>query len=179
MKTVIVGNSGSGKTWLANRLAVDAGCEVVHLDDLFWEPGGFDCKRNPADVERLIATTKSLDQWIVEGVFGELAERYLDDASCIIWLDIAWDTCKARLERRGSESKRHLGREQSEDGLRRLIGWAASYDSRTDLRSHSGHKEMFDNFPGRRIYLSTEASVQAFAHDAQPRAAVGRNEARL
>jgi adenylate kinase family enzyme len=42
MRIIIIGNSGSGKTWLARQLAEDAPCPVIHLDDIFWEPGGFD-----------------------------------------------------------------------------------------------------------------------------------------
>jgi ATP-dependent protease Clp ATPase subunit len=38
MKTVIVGNSGSGKTWLAAKLAATTEVPVVHLDELFESP---------------------------------------------------------------------------------------------------------------------------------------------
>lgn len=33
-RTLIIGNAGSGKTWLANKLAKAQGRVVVHLDDL-------------------------------------------------------------------------------------------------------------------------------------------------
>jgi adenylate kinase family enzyme len=79
-KTIIIGNSGSGKTWLANRLAANTETPVIHLDELFWQPGGFDQKRPLSEVERLIEQSKQRPSWIVEGVFGELAERYFDGA---------------------------------------------------------------------------------------------------
>lgn len=44
MKVVIIGNSGSGKTWLARKLAGNASVPLIHLDEIFWEPGGFDKK---------------------------------------------------------------------------------------------------------------------------------------
>ena len=44
MKVVIIGNSGSGKTWLARQLAGNASVPLIHLDEIFWEPGGFDKK---------------------------------------------------------------------------------------------------------------------------------------
>ena len=52
--------------------------------------------------DRLVAESKTADSWFVEGVCGELAERYLDEADPLVWLDIPWDICKARLLARGS-----------------------------------------------------------------------------
>lgn len=40
-RTVIIGNSGSGKTFLARALAAGSGIPVIHLDEIFWQPGGF------------------------------------------------------------------------------------------------------------------------------------------
>lgn len=121
MRIVVVGNSGSGKTWLATSLAASTMVPVIHLDDLFWEPGGFDKKREQVVVMRLVEEYQSGDSWIVEGVFGELATIFADVADLFIWLDIDWSTCKTRLERRGSQSKKHMSREQSETGLKKLL----------------------------------------------------------
>ena len=167
MKAIIVGNSGSGKTWLASRLAESTNAAVIHLDEFFWQPGGFDRKRSPMEVEELIATTKQSASWIVEGVFGELAARYLDDAGVLIWLDIDWSLCRERLQARGSESKRHIGREQSEKGLRDLIEWASHYYDRTDGRSWSGHRALFDGFRGDRLSLKSQEEVLEFVHSLQ------------
>ncbi|MBM4263487.1 MAG: AAA family ATPase [Deltaproteobacteria bacterium] len=130
IRAAIIGNSGSGKTWLANRLAAVKQSPVIHLDEIFWQPGGFNRKRTPVEIEQRIAASKQPASWIVEGVFGELAAMYLDETEVLIWLDIDWQTCKARLEARGSESKRHMNREQSEKGLRDLIEWASHYYDR-------------------------------------------------
>ena len=135
MKIIIIGNSGSGKTWLATRLAVAISAPVVHLDDLFWEPGGFDKKRSREEVDHLIRQSKEGTSWVVEGVFGDLAELYCDVADLLVWLDIDWLICKTRLEERGSESKMHLDREQSEEGLRKLVEWAFHYYDRQGLCS--------------------------------------------
>src|SRR5687767_13388029 len=77
MKLIIIGNSGSGKTWRATRLAATTKTSVVHLDEMFWEPGGFNHKRSSEELDRLITGTKHGTSWIVEGVFGELTEKYL------------------------------------------------------------------------------------------------------
>lgn len=164
MKTVILGNSGSGKTWLANRLALD-NISIIHLDEIFWQPGGFNRKRSPMEVAELIATSKQSASWIVEGVFGELAAAYLDEAELMIWLDIDWQTCKTRLQARGSESKRHMDREQSEQGLRDLIEWASHYYDRNDSRSRSGHQALFEGFRGDRSRFASQDEVDEFVRE--------------
>ncbi len=161
MRAVIIGNSGSGKTWLAAKMAKEHNLPVIHLDDLFWQPGGFDRKRSNEDVLRRIERSKGERSWIVEGVFGELAELYLDQADLLVWLDIGWDICRRRLLERGSESKKHMAREQSAEGLRKLVEWASHYYGRNDLRSHSGHKAVFERFSGRKMQIQSVAEVNA------------------
>jgi ATP-dependent protease HslVU (ClpYQ) ATPase subunit len=39
-RVVIIGNSGSGKSYLARRLSEQLTLPLIHLDALFWEPGG-------------------------------------------------------------------------------------------------------------------------------------------
>jgi adenylate kinase family enzyme len=162
IKLIIIGNSGSGKTWLATRRAATTKTSVVHLDELFWQPNGFSQKRSHEEVSRLIAGTKQRRSWIVEGVFGELTERYFDEAEFFIWLDIDWEICKARLLARGSESKRHLGRVHSEKGLGELIEWASKYYDRDDSRSLAGHKNLFDRFAGEKVRIKSQHDASQF-----------------
>jgi len=159
MKTIIIGNGGSGKTWLAGELATTADTEVIHLDNLFWLPGGFNKKRNIEEVTLLIVQSKYHNNWIVEGVFGELAVQYFDVAEILIWVNMPWELCRFRLNKRGSESKRHMDRVQSEKGLQKLLVWASHYHDRTDLRSHTGHQALFNSFQGRKIELKSEDEV--------------------
>ncbi len=162
MRTVVVGNSGSGKTWLARRLAEKAGGSVVHLDDVFWLPGGFNEKRDPSDVSRLIDARRAETQWIVEGVYGNLAKQFLPSALTLVWLDLPWSVCKQRLEVRGSESKAHMEREQSDQGLRELLRWAEDYCSRQGSSGQAAHLALFEAFQGQRFRLRSETQVQEY-----------------
>lgn len=159
MKLVIVGNSGSGKTRLAKGLAAIASVPVVHLDELFWQAGGFDLKRPELEVASLMGSARAQPGWVVEGVFGELAAPFLQDASALIWLNLDWGICEARLRARGSESKAHMGRAQSEAGLARLLAWASTYPTRGDARSLAGHQALFTQFAGSKACLRSEAEV--------------------
>ena len=167
MKIIIIGNSGSGKTWLAIRLSASISAPVVHLDNLFWEPGGFDKKRSREEVDLLIRQSKECTSWVVEGVFGEFAELYFDVADLLIWLDIDWRICKTRLEGRGSESKMLLEREQSEEGLRKLVEWASHYCDRQGLCSYGGHKTLMNRFSGKKLHLRSPSDVQKFIENAR------------
>lgn len=162
MRTVIVGNSGSGKTWLAKRMAENTSTPVIHLDEIFWFPCGFNDKRSASDVLNLVNARKDEADWIVEGVFGDLAAQFLSSAQTLIWLDFPWQVCKPRLEARGSESKAHMGRAQSEQGVRELIQWAEAYYARSGSCCHAAHLGLFESFTGRRFRFSTEMQVQEF-----------------
>lgn len=162
MRTVIVGNSGSGKSWLAKRLGERTFAQVIHLDEIFWLPGGFNEKRSSSEVQNLVDSRKAEPDWIVEGVFADLARQFLSSAQTLIWLDFPWNVCKQRLEVRGSESKSHMGRVQSEQGSRELIQWAEAYYFRSGSCCLSAHLSLFESFTAKRIRLSTEAQVQEF-----------------
>lgn len=162
MRTVIFGNSGSGKTWLARRLHEKSSAPVVHLDGIFWLPGGFNLKRDPQEVFTLIEAQRIADQWIVEGVYGNLARQFMQSAQAIVWLDLPWKICKAKLESRGSESKLHMERAQSDEGLRELIEWAEGYCNRQGSSSKAAHLDLFESFEGLRARLRSESDVLAY-----------------
>lgn len=165
MRIIIIGNSGSGKSWLANRLAALNDIDVVHLDDVFWEPGGFSEKRSSDAVAKMIEKSRQKESWIVEGVFGEQAGHYCELADFLVWLDLDWSICRDRLLHRGSESGLHMGRAESTESLNSLIEWASGYHERTNARSHQGHKRLMDGFAGTKIHIRSENEVRDLISD--------------
>jgi adenylate kinase family enzyme len=157
-RNIIIGNSGSGKTYLAQTLSNNS-VEVFHLDTYFWEPGGFNKKRAQDVVTRELVAISTLDEWIVEGVFGELIELFLERASCFVWLDLDWDTCRKNLIGRGSESSQQLDASTAEKNFQTLLDWASKYWKRTNSRSHSGHQKLFDRFPRQKYQLTSKKEV--------------------
>ena len=141
------------------RLAETQAAPVLHLDDIFWLPGGFNKKRDPVEVSRIIDAARIGDNWVAEGVFGNLAAQFLLSASTLVWLDLPWAVCRDRLELRGSESKAHMGREQSEAGLRELMQWAQDYPTRGGSSGHAAHLKLFESFKGTRLRLGSESQV--------------------
>jgi adenylate kinase family enzyme len=161
-RIVIIGNSGSGKSYLAKSLSKIYSIPIVHLDRLFWMPGGFNEKRSKDEVKNEVEQKRKNDSWITEGVFGELTELFLPRAQTLIYLDVDWTTCHASLMTRGSESSRQLDAVKAEENFRNLVLWAEQYWTRTDLRSRTGHIRLFDDFTGPKFRFTMRSEVDGF-----------------
>ena len=152
-RTVIIGNSGSGKSTLAEAIAGLVHIPVIDLDMLHWEQDGYGSKRNE-DVARQMALDVSRQpRWIIEGVFGWLAEIALPKATALIWLDFPWSLCRAGLVARG------LRRGATDDDAAELMKWAEAYWTRQTPSSFAGHSRLFDDFSGTKLRLESREQV--------------------
>jgi adenylate kinase family enzyme len=161
-RIVVFGNSGAGKTYLAKALNSHFGYQLVHLDALFWEPGGFNAKRPEAAVSADIALVCQTRTWIAEGVFGELARAFCNHADYLIWLDLDWETCSKSLLQRGSENSRQLDTQSSEENFKELLQWTSEYWQRESASSYRGHRNLFEQFTGQKICLASRNSANEF-----------------
>ena len=108
----------------------------------------------------LIENHKSEPRWVVEGVFGEFIERFLDRTETVVWLDIDWSNCRAGIQERwDAVSERPASLVES---FAQLMTYAGDYWKRTDGRSWEGHRRLFENFPGQKWRLRTREETNAF-----------------
>jgi adenylate kinase family enzyme len=70
LRTVILGNSGSGRSWLAERMAELLDSAAIELDAIHWILGGYNTRRDPALAKSMVRDQASNDRWIIEGVYG-------------------------------------------------------------------------------------------------------------
>ena len=154
-RTIIMGNSGSGKSWLAGRLGSALGLPTTDLDEFHWLSGRYDQKREKGEAIQLACAAASGREWIVEGVYGWLVEPIADRATFLVWLDLSWDDCYGNLK------KRYRGKKDSRS-FRDLVAWAEDYWNRQTPSSFSGHKAIFESFSGPRARLRTRRSVVEF-----------------
>ena len=86
-RILIVGVSGTGKTWLANLLSKKLNLPVVSLDSIFWKKNWVE--QDEAIVEQRIASEISKKSWIIEGYIEPLSAQRVEAADRIIYLDYA------------------------------------------------------------------------------------------
>lgn len=98
-RVVIFGTTGSGKSWLADRLAARFGLRVIELDALFWGPNW---QPAPPDLFRHRIEREIRDgTWIVVGNYGqEVRDLAWRAADTLIWLDLPFPLVMSRLLQR-------------------------------------------------------------------------------
>ena len=84
-RVLVVGISGSGKTWLSRRLGGILGLPVVHLDSIFWMDSWVEA--DPRTVERDIRAALGRDQWVIEGYIEPLSRQRVQRADLVVYLD--------------------------------------------------------------------------------------------
>lgn len=82
----VVGNSGSGKSSFAGRLAERLDVPHVELDAIFHQPGW-----QPLDTDEFRRRVDGLtraDGWVVDGNYGAVLGLVWDRAETVVWLDV-------------------------------------------------------------------------------------------
>ncbi len=166
---LIIGCPGSGKSFLARRLAAATGLPAVHLDRHFWDEGWTEPTR-----EAWLARLPSLlaaPSWIMDGNYTDTLALRLAAADTAIFLDFSRTLCVARVVRR---ALRWFGRNRGDDmapGCRERIDlafllyvWRFSRDQRPRVLA------ALENFSGRVLVLRGNRDVAAFVSSVAGRA---------
>jgi len=107
-RVAVIGTTGSGKSWLAERLAERVGLRVIELDALFW---GRDWQPVPVDLFRhRVERETGDDGWVVVGNYGQVRDLVWRPADTLVWLDLPLPLVMGRLLRR--TVKRAVTREE-------------------------------------------------------------------
>jgi len=152
-RTLIIGNSGSGKSWLAQRLAEQLCVPWVDLDQIHWLSDAHSIPRPRAEALGMARIVADDPCWVIEGVYGWIISELLHRATALIWLCIEDEACLANIRQREVND---------DERLMALLEWAASYRTRDGSSGFVAHQRLLDGFAGFRIQLTTQAEITDF-----------------
>ena len=150
-KIVIFGNSGSGKSTLAISLCQTHKLQHLDLDVLAWldaQPP----QRRPLDdsCRQIDQFLTQHDNWVIEGCYADLLSFAIEQASEIIFLNPGVDACITNCRQRPWEPHKYPSKEAQDANLEMLIAWLREYPTRKDEFSLQAHRELFDNYSGKK-----------------------------
>lgn len=90
-RIIIVGNNGSGKSFLTKELSVITGLPLVHLDVEFWRPNWEKPQKDEWIKKQMELTSKG--KWIIDGNHTETMELRFKATDIVIFLDINRFVC--------------------------------------------------------------------------------------
>lgn len=91
-RIMIIGCGGAGKSTLARALGEKTGLPVVHLDQIWWEPGNWQHLQREEFDRRLYAEMEK-PRWILDGNFNRTIEPRLEKCDMVIYLDMSRFVC--------------------------------------------------------------------------------------
>jgi len=101
-KILIVGNNGSGKSYLSRKLGEITQIPIIHLDNEYWQPNWE--TPNKEEWNNKIDSIIEKDSWIIDGMHTSTLNKRFKKAELIIFLDINRITCLLGvLRRRGKK----------------------------------------------------------------------------
>jgi adenylate kinase family enzyme len=157
-RTLIIGNSGSGKSWLAERLAKHLQVPWVDLDSVHWLSDEHSIPRPRAEALGMARVLASKERWVIEGVYGGIVSELLPRATALIWLCVEDAECIANVRQREAQRDKH------DELLIALLNWAGSYRTREDSSGFAAHQRLFEGFGGSKRQLVSRAQMTDFTH---------------
>ncbi|MDD6795857.1 MAG: DNA topology modulation protein FlaR [Clostridiaceae bacterium] len=132
MKIHIIGGSGTGKSYIANKISEKYNIPHTDLDDIFWDNSSDSYGTKAPLDERLKKLNKILDEndnWVIEGVYYEWLKDSFNAADLIFVLDISPITFNRRIVLRFIKRKLGIqkGKKETFNSLKNLLKWTNNY----------------------------------------------------
>lgn len=155
MRVLILGNSGSGKSWKARELAAQHQLPHLDLDTIVWVPGLVAVARPLDDAFADVRSfAQSRPDWVIEGCYGDFIEAVLPYCSELVFMNPGKDACLANNRKRPWEAHKYDSQEKQDSMLPFLLDWVGKYYERDDPCSYHYHRRVFDEFGGTRRELT-------------------------
>ncbi|WP_268799677.1 P-loop NTPase family protein [Pseudomonas huanghezhanensis] len=156
-RVLIIGNSGSGKSWLASQLGRKLRFPHIDLDDLYFVGSGYTHMRTKEDTVELALVKAQQNRWVIEGIYGWLAQALLVRATHLVWLTLPEEQCMSNIAARGNRGS------ASPESFLDLLEWANTYRTRKGSSAFGFHERLFSNFQGAKYRLNSRDEVSTLA----------------
>lgn len=105
-RIIIVGSPGSGKSYLAKKIAENTGYPLIHLDNEFWNPGWIETPRD----EWIEKQSKIIsdEKWIIDGNYNDTLELRFNACDAVVFLDINRIACILNAIKRHGKKRTDL-----------------------------------------------------------------------
>ncbi len=149
MRVLVFGNSGSGKSRFAQRLAAKNGLAVLDLDTVVWSHVAVFRPDHEIRTEllRFVQTNRA---WVVEGCYGKCIEHLLPHATELVFMNPGAALCLSNCLSRPWEAHKYSSKEEQDAKLPFLLDWVRGYYSRSDDMSLQAHRRLFDSYAGKK-----------------------------
>lgn len=97
-RIAIIGNAGSGKSTLTQKLQAITGLPVYYLDQYFWKPGWV--RTDPDEYKKAHDAICAQEEWIIDGINLRVLEYRIQRADIVVFLDIPTYLCIWRIFKR-------------------------------------------------------------------------------
>ncbi len=104
-KAIIIGCSGSGKSYFARALAEKTKIPLYHLDMIWWRADGTNIEREEFDEQ--LSEILLQDTWLIDGNYQRTMERRMAECDTVFFFDIPLEDCVAGIKER--KGKPRLG----------------------------------------------------------------------
>lgn len=160
-RILIIGCSGAGKSTLSRALGEKLGIPVVHLDQLWWNPGWVESDRE--DFDKRLARELDKPRWIMDGNFSRTMEMRLEKCDTIIYLDFSRLTCIWGLVQRMSGYYGRVRPDMTEGCPERFdpkfVKWIWNYNQNNRVRNYTWLAKAKH---AKSIVLKNRKEVKAF-----------------
>lgn len=143
-RVAVVGNSGTGKTFLGRRLARCLQVAYTELDSVFHQPGWTEL--DLTEFRRRVGVLVAEPRWVIDGNYEQVRDLVWARADTVVWLDLPRHIVMRRISRR--TVSRALTREVLWNGNRERLGNLLSWQpERSMIRwswtQHSVYRERY------------------------------------
>ena len=159
-RVMIIGQAGSGKSYLAQKLGPILGLPVVHIDKIHWKPGW-----EPRAWEDKLALTQEVhaqETWIFEGGMSPTWAERLDRCHALIWLDLPIGVRLLRIGQRTWHSYGKTRPDLADNCPERISFDFYRFVVRSRRQSHRRNQKFFEEADKPKLKLGSARSVAAF-----------------